>query len=301
MQTISRQALPDLKVAGDEAVVPLNLPPSVTLWLANLSLLYGVPFEYLVADSHLLPTESIRFFYLDPNWLRRAIDGVLSIGATSTKENVFNQAFYQEVYDAVQAAIPQVRQSVRGAPQPDSFVVGATTSGFLFRSAVVSGYPGLEVVPTLKGASIPILRMDRLSSNVLLVLFNGVPDNIVIRQPAEGLHFGITRTALTDSTFILYLRWLGHTTQTPDVAGTQIKPTPTTTLQVPNAPLRTGTGQPDGVIDIAGTTSAVISTMGATYLGTNQTFTSAEFAVEMVLSAGLQPFDVSVIPPLKTG
>lgn len=300
MQTVSRQALPGSKAVEGDPVVPLNLPPSVTLWLANLSLLYGVPFEYLVADSHLQPTESIRFFYLDPNWLRRAIDGVLSTGATSTKENVFNQAFYQQVYDAVQAAIPQVRQTVRGAPQPDSFVVGATTSGFLFRSAVVSGYPGLEVVPTLQGAPVPILRMDRLLSNVLLVLFNGVPDHIVIRQPAEGLHFGITRKALTDSTFILFLRWLGHTAQSSDVAGTQIKPTPTTTLQVPNAPLRTGSGQPPGVIDVGGTTAAVIATMGANYLGADQTFTSAEFAVEMVLSAGLQPFDVTVTPPLPS-
>jgi hypothetical protein len=284
------------------ATVPLNLPPDVTDWLANLSLLYGVPFEYLVPDVRLLPIESIRFFYIDPNWIRRAIDGALSIGTTSTRDNVFNEVFYEQVYDAVQAAIPLVRQTLRNAEQPAQITVGATTSGFLFRSAVVAGYPGLEVVPTLGGNPVPILRLDRVSNDIMLALFNGVPDHVKIRQPPEGLHFGIDR-AKGASVFNIHLRWLGHSSplQSADVAGNQIdlnvppqkppKP-PIKPWVVNNAPMRSGTGQPPGVIDVTKTANLITTTLSSAYLGPNSVFTSAEFAIEMVLSAGVQPYDV---------
>ncbi|MES2706269.1 MAG: hypothetical protein V4726_06640 [Verrucomicrobiota bacterium] len=271
--------------------VPLYLPDAVTDWLARLSLLYGVPFEYLVPDVRLLPLESIRFFYIDPNWILRAIDGAMSIGTTSSRDNVFNETFYQQVYAAVQAAIPRVRQTVQGSQQPTQLIVGATTTGFLFRSAVVSGYPGLEVIPTYQKMPVPILRLERLSSDIMLALFNGVPDNIEIRQPPEGLHFGITR-APNAAVFNLYLRWLGHTDNPADVPGTQIYPTPGNPLQLIGAPLRSGTGSQPGVVEVATTAGQIVTTLGTAYLGTDETFTSAEFAVEMVLSAGVQPYDV---------
>lgn len=279
--------------------VPLNLPDSITDWLARLSLLYGVPFEYLVPDIRLLPVETIRFFYIDPNWILRAIDGALSIGTTSSRDNVFNETFYQEVYAAVQAAIPHVRQTVQGSPALEQITVGATTTGFLFRSAVVSGYPGIEVAPTYQGNPVPILRLDRLSNDIMLALFNGVPDHIEIRQPPEGLHFGITR-APGASQFTLYLRWLGHSNplQSADVAGDQIdlhvppEQPPVDPWKLPTAPLRAS--PPAGVIDVTGTTGQIIKTLGTTYLGPDQVFTSAEFAVEMVLSAGVQRYDVKL-------
>lgn len=293
----SSRAEPDFLKASTQAAaddpVPLYLPDSITDWLAKLSLLYGVPFEYLVPDVRLLPVESLRFFYMDPNWLQRAIDGALSIGTTSSRDNVFNEAFYQQVYAAVQAAIPRVRQTVQGSAQPAELIAGATTTGFLFRSAVVSGYPGLEVIPTYQGNAVPILRLDRISSDIMLALFNGVPDNVLIRQPAEGLHFGITR-APNATVFNLYLRWLGHTDNSSDVAGTQIDPSGNDPLQLIGAPLRTGAGSQPGVVDVSTTTSQIISTLGTAYLGTNQTFTSAEFAVEMVLSAGVQAYKVNL-------
>jgi hypothetical protein len=306
MRAISQHALvatgrtPALECASPGAnSVPLNLPDSITDWLARLSLLYGVPFEYLVPDIRLLPVETIRFFYIDPNWILRAIDGALSIGTTSSRDNVFNETFYQEVYAAVQAAIPQVRQTVQGSQALEQITVGATTTGFLFRSAVVSGYPGIEIVPTYQQKPVPILRLDRLSNDIMLALFNGLPDHIEIRQPPEGLHFGITR-ATGASTFSLYLRWLGHSSplQAADVAGNQIdlnvppQQPPIKPWKLTGAPIRTGESQPPGVIDVTGTTSLITTTLGTAYLGPNSVFTSAEFAVEMVLSAGVQSYDV---------
>ncbi len=45
------------------------VPPDVVRFLARLRLLEGVPFNYLVPDATMLPLESIRFFYVDRNWL----------------------------------------------------------------------------------------------------------------------------------------------------------------------------------------------------------------------------------------
>ncbi|MDQ3919064.1 MAG: hypothetical protein M3348_11360, partial [Acidobacteriota bacterium] len=52
---------------------------SIAAWLANLSLLYPVPFSHLVPDPRMLPVESIRFFYVDQGWIDALLAGALSI------------------------------------------------------------------------------------------------------------------------------------------------------------------------------------------------------------------------------
>jgi hypothetical protein len=42
--------------------------------------LHGVPFNYLVPDEGMPSPESIRFFYLDMNWVDALLDGAFSIG-----------------------------------------------------------------------------------------------------------------------------------------------------------------------------------------------------------------------------
>ena len=49
-------------------------------WFANLAMLEGVPFNYLVPDERMLPPESIRFFHVDQDWIDALIDGAFSIG-----------------------------------------------------------------------------------------------------------------------------------------------------------------------------------------------------------------------------
>ena len=56
-----------------------RMPAALADWLARLRLLYGVPFNYLVPDSRLLPQESVRFFYIDRNFTDRLVDGALSV------------------------------------------------------------------------------------------------------------------------------------------------------------------------------------------------------------------------------
>jgi hypothetical protein len=65
-------------------------------------------------------------------------------------------------------------------------------TGFLLRSDLVSGWPGLEV--TAYGATgadpLTILRFERLAPTILICLFDGVVDHVDIHEPPEGLHFG---------------------------------------------------------------------------------------------------------------
>src|SRR5579884_3078499 len=76
----------------DASVPESTMPPYMEMFLAHLRLLIGVPFDYLVPDSRLLPDESIRFFYLDRSWTDRLVDGAISVGKIGTREQAHHQA-----------------------------------------------------------------------------------------------------------------------------------------------------------------------------------------------------------------
>lgn len=275
------------------------MPPGVTQFLAKLSLLYGVPFEYIVADERLLPPESLRFFYLDRNWTDRLVDGALSVGTSSSRDSVFNESFYQTVYQAVDQAQVQLRNTLRKLP-PTPLPVGGTLGGFLFRSVVVSGWPGLEVratqTVTTDGKTttqpVSILRLDHLSPNVMLALFDGVPDHVEFIEPSESLHFGVIATTppVPKQDFTILLRGLGVGGY---AAGSQIE-TPPKSQKYVSVPGTFRTGSYAGVVDVLSLQSNIASALGTlTPSGISGDLTSGGFAIEMVRGAGLQAYDKS--------
>lgn len=275
--------------AARAAPQPPPLPTTAATWLAQLRLLYGVPIEYLVPDWRMLPAESVRFFFLDRNFTDRLVDGALSIGVHGTRDALQNAAAAAAVRAQVDAAETCVRDALRAATSTDPAALGATAAGFVMRSLVVSGWPGLEVRGSNAGQALPLLRMDRLAPDILLVLFAGVPDAVNIMEPPEGLHFGVRKDSADAPTGYTFLRGLGHNGQ---AAGKQLPGTPRQTV-----PFRAG-GR-SGVVDVRtlveGATSPAFVGMRATLkslgaLDGQDTFTSAELAIEMVRSAGLQAF-----------
>lgn len=172
----------------------------VTGWLAKLYLLYGVPFNTLVPDGRMLPPESVRFFYIDDNWLIALLNGALSIGIQSSRDSRLQNVMGKVIVDAVKATIHEIRTRQLGLPSPDSANEAATgqsgpMAGMLLRSAAVSGWPGLEV-QAFEGSDdtsgqVRLLRMTHLSGDVLLCLFNKIPGCVTIHEPREGLHFGV--------------------------------------------------------------------------------------------------------------
>ena len=100
------------------------------------------PFSYLVPDASLLPPESVRFFYLDRNWTDALVDGVLSIGTFTSAERIQLEALREVIRAEVDEAERTIRQP--GGEERLSGPGGAI-SGFVMRSRLVSGWPGLHV------------------------------------------------------------------------------------------------------------------------------------------------------------
>jgi hypothetical protein len=179
-----------------------GVPESIRHFLARLRLLYGVPFNYLVPDSRLLPVESVRFFYLDRNFTDRLVDGALSVGKTTTREFLHARERHDDVRRGVDEEERLLREEFRTGARP-RLVPAATradVTGLLLRSRAVSGWPGLEVkayrgtvrsTPDEGGTRLALLRMDRLSPDVLLCLFDGIPSRVDIEEPREGMQFGV--------------------------------------------------------------------------------------------------------------
>jgi hypothetical protein len=193
-----RKLYPD---AGAHWAAEPGVPESLRNWLGRLRLLYGVPFNYLVPDSRLLPVESIRFFYVDRNFTDRLVDGALSVGKTTTREFLHHTAVHSEVRRRADEEERVLRRQLRGEGNGIVTEPGAADlTGLLLRSRAVSGWPGLEVkafrgttrdTPTGGGSRLPLLRMDRLAPDVLLCLFHGVPTRVDVEEPREGIQFGV--------------------------------------------------------------------------------------------------------------
>jgi hypothetical protein len=161
----------------------------VATWLAKLLLLYPVPFNLLVPDNRMLAPETLRFFYLDGNWLRALTEGAISIGTQSSRDSLFTGVMGDVIHEAASVAARAMRAKRFGMAPPDG---DAVVSGFLLRSAVVSGWPNLAVRGSMAdGADLRVLRMDRLADDLLICLFWGVPDEVELAEPQEGFRFGV--------------------------------------------------------------------------------------------------------------
>jgi len=94
-------------------------------------------------------------------------------------------------------------------------------TGFLLRSAAVSGWPHMDVraynvdipeapqpfdpaSPAAVAAQLPTLRLELLSPSVLLALFQGIPVLVTIEEPHHAIYFGVHTTA--GGTFQIDLR-----------------------------------------------------------------------------------------------
>ena len=173
-------------------------------------------------------------------------------------------------------------------------------TGFLLRSAVVDGWRGLEIMAyrnlteaqkndwprqglseeqnrklNSEGvAPMKPLRIEQLSADVMLGLFNGVFAQLVIRQPQEGLHFGLSPQ---NGSFTKTLRALGY--KNPAGGGKILAET----IDLSQSNLLRDQKQ-QGVIKIGALADAMAKQLKNEL--SNGKFTSAEFAVEMIEAPG---------------
>jgi hypothetical protein len=197
-----------------------GMPRYMESFLAHVRLLVGVPFEYLVPDPNLLPDESIRFFFLDRSWADRAVDGAVAVGKIGTRE----QAHHQAHEPAIRQQLDITERIVRGLQlhegsfptlkatndsNPATNGAAQIITGFLLRSAAVSGWPQMDVrayavdlqepldpsTPDAQNAQLQTLRLERLSPSVMIALFQGIPTLVTLEEPHHGVQFGVLPVA----------------------------------------------------------------------------------------------------------
>lgn len=216
-----------------------EMPPYMELFLSHLRLLVGVPFDYLVADDRLLPDESIRFFYLDRSWTDRLVDGAIAVGKIGTREQAHHQGHAPAVNQQLDLTERVVRTIQRGlqsftdakAVNDQNTAPADTVTGFLLRSSAVSGWPQMDVRayktdvaepfdpadPKVQAQQLTTLRLELLSPALMIALFQGVPQLVILEEPHHGVQFGVH---LDNSTYKVYVR---------DSTGHQIPIPPATT------------------------------------------------------------------------
>jgi len=165
------------------------MPERLEAFLNDIRLLRRIPLSYLVPDPNLLPPESIRFFHVNQTWIDRVIDGVFST------TNIGTVDFHYSL-----TTLQLIRTTIDPAPN------GMT--GLLIRSELTRRWPKMLVrafktaiagvdddETTNPAASIPVLRAEPISRDIFIALFAGQPKRVHIREPFEGVRFGVESKA----------------------------------------------------------------------------------------------------------
>lgn len=191
------------RVFGELAALTKNQPvrlehqdDELIGWLSQLGLLVNLPFHYLIPTDSMLPSDSIRLFYVNPNWLQALVDGACSLGRNASLDLTHDQ----ELIDAVISQIGKRMKAVRPLLQNKSVTAKElddevqAIGGFLLRSPLVPGWRGLEFrALSSQGTPLRALRIETLSDDVLIGLFEGVPYTLEMAQPPEGFFFGFNQ------------------------------------------------------------------------------------------------------------
>lgn len=169
--------------------------PDIGGFMDLLTLLDGVPTNMLVADDSILPAESVRTFYIDPNWVECLLDGAMSIGRSGGGKDYEHDVIARGVVSKNayrgSAVLRGKRLGLAAPDEPPKDV----RSGFLLRSDLVRGWPGLEISCLQDGRPLNILRLSRLGDSIMFCIAEGEIDEIVITEPAESLYFGFEADA----------------------------------------------------------------------------------------------------------
>jgi hypothetical protein len=185
LQDVLRQAVPT------ESTGPINRNDedyrTIQTFLNRLRSTQGIPYNYLVAHTEMLPPESIRFFLLDPNWINALVDGACSIGDFLPQE-----------------------ESLKRTLKPNAGETSGTVySGFLLRSSMISIWPGVEVrVQGMGSGELLPVRFERLAEDMIICIVPQIISSVEFRQPPEGLHFGIKEATDQNTGKVLFKKSL---------------------------------------------------------------------------------------------
>lgn len=253
----------------------LVYPEALQDWMASAWLLYGVPFQYLVPSEAYLPKESIRFFWLDNNWLSSMLEGAVSAGGSSSADQSMQRRARSgvEKSTALHLYNPRLKKMHPNhmkkyqdhmKKNQDCRTTGEMQyMGFLLRSRMLETYSGMEVAGFDHEDERQLLRLSLLSDTVMIGIFDGPVTEVVLREPCEDLHFGF-RTSDRE----IYIRCV------EEKEGK--KPGDKLSDEMYQVPVREGR-----MMEVSALADLFMEKLGVD----EEHFTSAEFAMEMLMTA----------------
>ncbi|EWG48705.1 hypothetical protein FVEG_08389 [Fusarium verticillioides 7600] len=152
---------------------------TVQSWILDKLHLADVPAHYLIADPSHVPPETLRFFHVDENWTEALIDGALSLANQSASEDYARSAIKKQLQDYISTPL----EGLGYCQQMPKY-------GFIMRSEILVQFPELAVSPEFAKVAnptndedkikpqAPILIQHRLSSDMMLVLFDRTPPDL---------------------------------------------------------------------------------------------------------------------------
>ena len=229
--------------------------PTVMEWMSRLLELRGIPYNYLIPQSEMLPVESLRFFQIDQAWMNALFQGAFSVGRVTDLDKAM---------DAFNLSTVQ-----SGAEADETGYEGPTLSGFLLRSQLVKSYPTMVYKATdVDGNHLTSIRLEAISANVMFGIVSGDKPihELYIQEPMEGVHFGVDEPAHADPS--------KNTRTLRDLTVGNIGTKLGTTVAVPTRTAAPSVIRMDEMATALNTAPPKASA--------SDSFTSAQFALEMV-------------------
>lgn len=145
------------------------MPESVKEQFVAWSQLNDIPYSYLVPEPQLLPTESLRYFYIDINWINAFLCGAFSIGHTVPADLTF---YLNEVL----------------------LVDSTVYQGFLLNSFAVSGWPNYDVdaydTDAKKLPTSALVFRKNLATDITIALYHQAFDELMFHLHHSKVHSG---------------------------------------------------------------------------------------------------------------
>lgn len=157
---------------------------------AKLELFNFIPFNYLVPSATFLPVDSIRFFYINENWMRSLYNGATKVGVQHSLDEQINALFSQALRNKGRQVALNDRRKKLGFSELKTPLEGDQSivkAGLLIRSSFIASFPGISIIPD---EGVNILRMEKIAEDLLICLFDKIPTKLAIQEADHGLQFG---------------------------------------------------------------------------------------------------------------
>lgn len=167
-------------------------------WISDKLFLGGIPAQYLITDPTHLPSEALRFFYIDDAWVDCFIDGALS---TANHLDPIDDQARRRIKDAYNTYLSNTIHPSPVKPPVPRF-------GFFVRSELIRVMPDIRIVVRCRKmgpggvfvpdeSRAPLVRLTKLNDTILLALLDCMPEDLFdIRfiQPPHQQRFIIPTT-----------------------------------------------------------------------------------------------------------